>query len=120
MTTAQPRVRLLLDERLAPKLVDRLADCSPGAAHVLDLGLLRADDRTVWSRALDGGWVIATKDDDSRQLSVLHGAPPRVIWRRLGHRRTSDVERVLRSRQNDVDRFLDDVESAVLLLARVG
>ena len=110
--------RLLLDENLAPALARRLADLDPGSAHVRELGLAMADDEVVWHHAGAQGFVIATKDDDFRQRSMLRGAPPQVIWLRLGNCRTDDVEAVLRARYSDVLSFVADPEAALLILGR--
>jgi predicted nuclease of predicted toxin-antitoxin system len=110
--------RLLLDQNLAPALARRLADLYPGSAHVREFGLQAADDEAVWTRAAAHGFMIVTKDDDFRQRSVLHGAPPRVIWLRLGNCRTAEVEAVLRARNADVLAFVRDADAALLILAR--
>ena len=112
--------RLLLDQNLAPALVRRLTNLYPGSAHVRDFGLQAADDEAVWERAAADGFTIVTKDDDFRQRSVLRGAPPRVIWLRLGNCRTADVEAVLRARHADVLAFARDRDAALLILARRG
>ena len=90
--------RLLLDQNLAPSLARRLGDLYPGSAHVREFGLAAADDEIVWTHARAHGFTIVTKDDDFRQRSVLRGAPPHVIWLRLGNCRTAEVEAVLRAR----------------------
>ena len=110
--------RLLLDQNLAPALARRLADLYPDSAHVRDLGLAAADDEAVWEHAAARGFTIVTKDDDFRQRSLLRGAPPRVIWLRLGNCRTADVEAVLRARVADVLAFARDPDAALLILAR--
>jgi len=110
--------RLLLDQNLPPALVRRLADLYPGSAHVREFGLQAADDEAVWAHAAAHGFTIVTKDDDFRQRSLLRGAPPRVIWLRLGNCQTSDVEAVLRARFADVLAFVRDAEAALLILAR--
>jgi predicted nuclease of predicted toxin-antitoxin system len=76
-----------------------------------------ATDDAVWRYAGEGGFAIVTKDDDFRQRAFLTGAPSKVIWIRLGNCRTSDVERILRSRQSNVDHFLRDAEASVLVLS---
>lgn len=110
--------RLLFDQNLAPGLARRLADLYPGSAHVREFGLAAADDEAVWAHAAGGGFAIVTKDDDFRQRSVLRGAPPQVIWVRLGNCRTADVEAVLRARYADVHAFVGDPDAALLILAR--
>ncbi len=108
--------RLLFDENLAPSLVRRLATIYPTSAHVRDLGLERQPDEVLWQRAATEGFVLVTKDDDFRQWSFLRGAPPQVIWLRLGNCSTTDVECVLTSRRPDVVAFCSDPSAALLVL----
>lgn len=109
--------RLLFDENLAASLVRRLADLYPGSTHMKHLGLERQADAAIWGRAAAEGLVIVTKDDDFRSWCFLRGAPPQVIWLRLGNCSTDDVERVLRSRLADVRAFCADPTAALLLLS---
>lgn len=83
-----------------------------------DFGLATGDDDPVWQFARTREFVIVTKDDDFRQLSFLRGAPPKVIWVRLGNCRTADVEAVLRTKEVEVASFVADTESALLVLTR--
>ena len=115
---AAPNLPLLFDENLAPSLAQRLSDLYPGSAHVRDAGLAMADDEVIWSHARDGGHIIVTKDDDFRQRSFLTGAPPKVIWTRLGNCSTADVERALRSRYDTIVAFAEDEMAALLVIAR--
>lgn len=57
-----------------------------------------------------------TKDEDFHRLSVLLGPPPKVIWIRLGNCTTSDVERLLRLRREEVRAFAAQTEAAFLAL----
>jgi predicted nuclease of predicted toxin-antitoxin system len=108
---------LLFDENLAARLVAEIADLYSDCTHVGALGLAGSSDRTIWEHARDHGLVIVSKDEDFHRLSVLHGAPPKVIWIRLGNCSTADIIRLLRERRNDIDRFVADQEAAFLALA---
>ena len=57
------------------------------------------------------------QDEDLQQLSVLYGAPPKVIWIRLGNCSTTDIVRLLSERHGDIGRFLANEEVAFLALA---
>jgi len=111
-------VKLLLDNNLSPRLVRRLGTLFPGTAHVRALNLQSASDEAIWREAAAGGFVIVAKDDDFRQLAFLRGAPPKVIWLRLGNCTTADVERLLRARREDILAFERDPEAALLVLTR--
>src|SRR3712207_6056166 len=78
-------VKLLFDQNLSHRLVAALADVYPGAAHVRDFSMERAEDGAVWAFAGANGYTIVSKDTDFHHLSFTHGAPPRVIWLNVGH-----------------------------------
>jgi predicted nuclease of predicted toxin-antitoxin system len=74
------RVRLLFDEQLSEELVLILSDLFPDSLHIRLLGAGGAGDPIVWKLARDHGCVLVTKDEDFHRMSVLRGAPPKVIW----------------------------------------
>jgi predicted nuclease of predicted toxin-antitoxin system len=109
-------MKVLFDQNLSPRLVSALADIYPGASHVSLLGLDRADDDAVWAFARANGYVIATKDVDFSELSVVRGFPPKVIWLRVGNCTTSHIEALLRSHLRKVKALDGDKKVAVLTL----
>lgn len=111
--------RLLFDENLSPDLPALLRDLFPDSMHVRHVGLERADDLAVWEHARTHGLAIVTKDDDFRQRSFLHGAPPKVIWVRLGNCRTAEVAALLTERADTLHRFLADNVGSLLVLRPV-
>ena len=51
------------------------------AAHVLELGLVSADDSVIFDAARSGrAAVVMTKDDDFLKLLERHGPPPQIVW----------------------------------------
>jgi predicted nuclease of predicted toxin-antitoxin system len=108
---------LLLDENLAARLVAELAELYPSCVHVGGRGLAGGSDRAIWQYARDHGLAIVTKDEDFQRLSVLYGAPPKVIWTRLGNCSTADIFRLLTERRSEIAHFLTDEEAAFLALA---
>jgi predicted nuclease of predicted toxin-antitoxin system len=111
-----PDPKLLLDENLASSLVGALSDLYPGSAHVANVGLAAARDRVIWTYAAANDFVLVTKDEDFQRLSILQGAPPKVIWIGLGNCSTADVERPLRSRHGEIVQFLEHPEATFLAL----
>jgi predicted nuclease of predicted toxin-antitoxin system len=110
-------VRLLFDEQLSEELVVLMADLFPDSLHVRLIGAGGAADTTVWQLARDHGCMLVTKDEDFHRLSVLHGAPPKVVWLRIGNCRTQDIADLLRSRVEDIATFMAHSEATVLELA---
>lgn len=110
-------MKLLFDQNLSFRLVTALADLYPGSAHVRALALAEADDDLVWRHAAQHGFVIISKDADFHQRSFVFGAPPKVIWIRLGNCSTDEVERLLRARHGDVLAFEQDPLGTFLALS---
>ena len=98
-------MRLLFDEQLSEELVTALQDLFPESLHVRLLGQGGAADPVVWRLAVEHGCILVTKDEAFHRLSVLRGAPPKVVWLRLGNCATADIVRLLRDRVDDIRRF---------------
>ncbi|MGH7163190.1 MAG: DUF5615 family PIN-like protein [Planctomycetota bacterium] len=109
-------MRLLFDENVSRRLVEALARLYPGSMHVTACGLERADDAAVWEYARTNGSAIVTKDTEFHQRSFLYGAPPKVVWIRLGNCTTKRIESLLRARVADVEAFGEDETAALLVL----
>ena len=86
----------------------------PGSAHINTFGLSNASDREVWDYAKEHEFTICSKDSDFRQLSFLHGPPPKVIWLQVGNRPTWEIADIL---ENQLDIFAQfDVSSEAMLV----
>ena len=109
-------VRLLLDENLSERLLPRLADLFPGSTHVRSLGRAGASDESVWEMACTGEFILLTRDEDFVTLSVLRGAPPKVIWLNVGNARNAAIESLLRARAIDIERFATHEEYSFLVI----
>ncbi len=109
-------MKLLFDENLSPKFIPALELEYPGSIHVRALGLRGATDAAIWERARQEAYVIISKDNDFRQLSFLHGAPPKVIWLSVGNAGTEAVLRFLRNQRAEIQAFEDDAGASLLVL----
>lgn len=73
-------MKLLLDANLSPALVKSLTTAGYDATHVVDHGLLRADDDTILQRAVADGCVVVTADSDfPMMLATRRLAGPSVV-----------------------------------------
>jgi predicted nuclease of predicted toxin-antitoxin system len=109
-------VKLLFDENLSYRLVAALADLYPDSAHVRDFGLLGAPDREIWAFAAEHEFTVVSKDTDFYERSALYGAPPKVVWLRIGNAPISATAALLRDRYVVVRRFHDDPDTTFLPL----
>jgi len=109
-------VRLLFDEQLSEELVTAVHDLFPDSLHVRLLGKGGTADPIIWQLAREHDCVLVTKDEDFHRLSVLRGAPPKVVWLRTGNCTTADIVRLLRNRADELRKFERQAEVTFLEL----
>ena len=78
----------LVDENL-PKTIRLQGNCK--ILHVADFKRQMSDSE-IWQYAKENNCIIITKDTDFYQRVVLYGAPPKIIWIRLGNMRRKQLE----------------------------
>ncbi len=113
-------MKLLLDQNLSSKLIRSLEEQHPGTSHVRLLGLDKADDSDIWHYARYHGFTLATKNTDMVDLCVLRGAPPKVLWLRIGNCTTSDVFDTFVRNRDRIEHFEHDQASIALSLFRLA
>lgn len=69
------------------------------------LGLGGVDDRSVWSEACTGGYLLFTKDDDVLGMSLSLGWPPKVLCLALGNASNATKAQLILSRQEEIRYF---------------
>ncbi len=99
-------MKLLFDQNLSRKLVNRLADIFPGSSHVQVHKLAEKTDTEIWEFAKENGFCIVTQDADFAERSRLYGSPPKVVWLRCGNAPTSQVEALLRAGEEAIQELL--------------
>ena len=113
-------VRFLVDENLSERLLSGLLARFPGSSHVRALEKGGAADAELWTLAREQGFILVTRDEDFVGLSVLRGAPPKVIWLNVGNPRTAQVERLLRENADAIEQFAAHEDATFLALAFVA
>ena len=101
-------MKLLLDQNLSFRLLDKLEPAYPGSTQVKFVGLDQADDLAVWQFAKDSGFTIVTKDSDFHEFSLIYGSPPKVIWMKCGNEPRRYVLNLLLNNQEKIIDFFDD------------
>ncbi len=109
-------MRLLFDEQLSEALVHKLAGVFPDALHVRLLDRGGAPDPDVWNLAREHGCILVTKDEDFHRLSLLRGAPPKVLWLRIGNCTTTAISLLLTAHAEDIQQFEAQADATVLEL----
>jgi predicted nuclease of predicted toxin-antitoxin system len=109
-------MKLLLDENLSDRIVDKILDLYPDSQHVKTLGLINTDDAIIWEFAKMNSFVIISKDSDFHQRSLLYGHPPKFIYLRIGNSPTSKIVQILRGNLSTITKFdSSDTESILVL-----
>jgi predicted nuclease of predicted toxin-antitoxin system len=107
-------VRLLFDENLSPRLVDKLAGVYPDSLHVRSVGLRAKEDAIIWEYARQNDLIIVSKDNDFRQLIFLKGPPPKVVWLSVGNAATEAICYLLQDNFSNLEAFKADPEAGLL------
>lgn len=110
-------MKLIFDQNLSSELVRRLTDLFPGSTHVKTLGMIQADDGAIWTFARENEFVIVSKDSDFQQRSLVLGAPPKVVWLRVGNCPTEQIVRLLRDHSVELNTFETEPEHSLLILS---
>jgi predicted nuclease of predicted toxin-antitoxin system len=110
-------VKLLLDENLSDRIISRIVDLYPDSVHVKTLGLINTDDVIIWEYAKAHDFVIASKDSDFHQRSLLYGHPPKFIYLRIGNSPTSKIVQILRDNFGIISQFVISEVESILVLA---
>lgn len=111
-------MKLLFDENLSFRLEAALADIYPGSKHVRNAGLLGADDVSVWDYAAEHGFLLVSKDTDFYERSLVFGAPPKIVWLRIGNSTVNETSSLLRSQYIVIRHFAEDKAASFLPLAK--
>jgi len=78
-------MRFLIDAQLPPTLARLIASHGQEAQAVRDVGLREASDDEIWAFALQGDWVVITKDEDFVDRAMRETSGPKVVWVRIGN-----------------------------------
>jgi predicted nuclease of predicted toxin-antitoxin system len=75
----------LVDAQLPPALARWFQEQGYKSSAVANVGLRDAVDTEIWDFALNGDWVIVTKDQDFAARVVQEEVSPQVVWLRIGN-----------------------------------
>ncbi len=113
-------MKLLLDENLSPRLVQRLASLFPGLIHVRDIGLMQASDEMIWDWAKANSHTIVTTDADFAALSRVRRWPPKVIHLEECDFPLRIIEELLRKNAVRISEFDKDPRTGLLAVHFAG
>ena len=113
-------IRLLLDENLSEALLARLPSPFDGSSHVRQLLGEGRSDQEVWNAAREGGFVLVTLDTDFERMSVMLGAPPKVVWIAAHNPNNRRLSALLDAKAESIVRFVGDPDASFLAITEVS
>ena len=111
-------MKLLLDQNLSRRILERIEDLFSGSDHVANRALDRVPDEEVSNFAVQEGFTIVSKDSDFHQMSLVRGFPPKVVFLKIGNCTTDLVVSLICKHEADFREFTVD-ESASLLIVEL-
>ena len=106
--------KILFDNNLSHRLLNKIQDLFPHSSHVMMLNLDESSDLEVWQYAKQNNFTIATKDSDFNDLAIYKGTPPKIIWLKIGNCKIVELENIFIKNETIIKNFLDDNHSAIL------
>src|SRR5712671_4674827 len=98
------------------RLLQPLAELFPGSEHIRNLTNTGTSDRLLWDLARTGRFILTTRDEDFVGMSVLRGAPPKVVWLNVGKSRNAVIAALLQTHASDIERFAEHDEHTFLAI----
>lgn len=106
------------DAHLSPQIARWIDEEFGHPAKALrDMGLRESEDEDIFSEARGKGVIVMTKDRDFPDLIARQGAPPKVIWLRMGNTSNGRLIAILREHLSTALEFLDDGNDIVEIRA---
>lgn len=78
-------MRFLIDAQLPPALARFIESAGHECQHVVEVGLIDADDGPIWIYANANRAAIVTKDEDFATRKAARSGGPAVVWLRVGN-----------------------------------
>lgn len=100
-------MKLLFDQNISFRLIQKIEDIFPNSKQVRELGLEDSTDIEIFNFAKRNEYTIVTFDSDFFDLNTLYGLPPKIIWLRTGNTTTSNLEALLRRKVDLIKTFVD-------------
>ncbi len=100
-------MKILVDQNISFRLVPRILEQFPGAAHVKDFGLIDHNDFLIFQYARKHQFTaILSLDEDFYKIQLEHGTPPKIIWMRMGNCSTAALATALLDNTATIHDFL--------------
>ena len=107
-------MNLLLDENMSWRAIKLLLPYFEKVLQVTDISKTRMSDTNIWHYAKQNNFIIVTYDYDFRDLSVVKGFPPKVIWIRKGNLSKEELADKLIKNKKSIMEFAENIDISIL------
>lgn len=114
-------MKILLDENISRRIIPLIHPSFGEVEYIRSprVGLNQPiSDHTVWKFAKENNFHILTRDEDFIKLSLLFGAPPKVILLNSGNTTNQQLADILIHNVEKIRQFIDHEEFGFLILKR--
>lgn len=101
-------MKLLFDQNISFRLINRISDFYPNAKQVRELGLENATDIEIFEFTRKNDYSIVTFDSDFCDLNILKGFPPKIIWIKTGNATSRNLEIILKNKHELIKSFMKE------------
>jgi predicted nuclease of predicted toxin-antitoxin system len=101
-------MKLLFDQNISFRIINRISDIFPDSKQVRELGLENSKDVQIFEFAKKNNYTIVTFDSDFCDLVTIRGFPPKIIWLRTGNSTTNKLESLIRKNKELIQIFLSE------------
>ncbi|MFH7013391.1 DUF5615 family PIN-like protein [Flavobacterium sp. FlaQc-52] len=108
-------MKLLLDANISWRIIKLIENDFSNCLHSKDIQINQpAKDIEIWNFAKQNDFTILTLDDDFEKLSLLKGAPPKVIILKTFNKNTKEITELLISKKEIIKSFILNNELMIL------
>jgi predicted nuclease of predicted toxin-antitoxin system len=102
-------MKILFDQNISFRIINKIKHLYPEAKQVRELGLENSTDMGIWNFANQNGFTIITFDSDFIDISNIKGHPPKIIWLKTGNCTTNNVKEILIDKVEIIKEFLTNI-----------
>jgi len=103
-------VKLLFDQNISFRIVNKIQNIFTESKQVKELGLENFSDFEIWEYSKNNGFAIVTFDADFADIANIKGSPPKIIWLRTGNMTTDSIADLIVGHRDVISEFLDGIE----------
>ncbi|MFN0204152.1 MAG: DUF5615 family PIN-like protein [Bacteroidia bacterium] len=102
-------MKILIDQNISHRIIPKLEGLFDNLVHVRDVGLMDTDDYQIFMYARQNQFdAILTLDEDFQHHILIHQAPPKIIWLRVGNCGTNHIIETIVNNFTNIQYFVND------------